>query len=320
MRYVDKIARTSAELVLEYLPEAGMKKELAVQKDNPESGINNELEAQKDDPESGMNKELEAQKDDLKVILKQILADGLLEGKIEQDLIDEMNDLRKQLGSLEEKLAKMIAEQHAAELNSAAKQTAWEAAAEQAALQAAQAEAAAEVPAQELGASAVPDQPGEPTELEKLIVRLESCERNSLEATQRTSQDLQADFMRFKEETATCLTQLEGEMKNGGVAKRRRTVGRGQEETEGGEREMSSSEEDDFDVLERILRKEITTVLLSLKELEKRVDEFNLEEDACDDVAGESGITVLCSLMRKQPHIWKHFHVCLGRLSCDVKR
>ena len=53
LRYVDKISRTSAGVVLKYFPD------------------------------SGLNKELEAQKQDLQVLL----ADGLLEGKIEADLI-----------------------------------------------------------------------------------------------------------------------------------------------------------------------------------------------------------------------------------------
>lgn len=99
VRYVDKISRTSAGIVLKNLPDGGDHK-----------------------------------------ALEEMLADGLLEGRIEKDLIDETNDLRKQLGSLEAKLAKILATIDADKLNmEVAAKAAEAAAAEDKALAAAEA-------------------------------------------------------------------------------------------------------------------------------------------------------------------------------------
>ena len=72
--------------------------------------------------------------------LMSLLSDGLLEGKVEKDLIDEITNLRAQVGSIEDKLAKEQI-RHEASTSAAAAEMKRQAAAEAAAAAASQAEA-----------------------------------------------------------------------------------------------------------------------------------------------------------------------------------
>jgi len=240
--------------------------------------------------------------------LENLLAGGLLEGTIEKDLIDEMSDLRKQLGSLEEKLAKMVAQQEAEKINAHVA----EGAAEKAAIEAAAAAVEAEVEAEKAAiqkASADAAAAGspvskEPTEMAKLQAKLASLERSFSEEVQQNDGAFHTEFQVFKDITNTALTELEAEMKNGGGGVKRQ---RKKEESRGvGGIEDSASgveEDDDFDVLEKNLRHEIESVLQKLQELDKRVESrFSEDEDEFTD--GPEGVHVcICIYTCKHKHV-----------------
>jgi len=273
LRYVDKISRTSAGVVLKHLPS------------------------------SGLNKELEAQKKDLEALL----ADGLLEGKIEADLLDEMANLRKQVGSLEAKLAKMLEAQEAAEINAAAEKARGEAAEkEEAALRedeaaAAQADDVAVDGASAANGAEATRNTAAAAEMDKLTERVVSLESHA--------DELQAEIRRIKEETRdanTCLATLELEFQKG--TRRRTKGGPARTDAEAPGVDQSDASEDDFDVLERQLRREIESVMAQLQALDKRVSDSEPPEDdgeCATDGTGEpvAGIcmctlTAPCSLSR----------------------
>ena len=241
LRYVDKISRTSAGVVLKYLPG------------------------------SGLNKELEAQKKDLEVLL----ADGLLEGKIEADLIDEMANLRKQLGSLEEKLAKMLEKNHAAEINAAAQKKAPEqavAASADAAGDAVDA-AAADEPAyadvlESHKTAAAAAKANELPEMDILVQRVASLERHK--------DELQMETQRIKEETTHTnvkLANMEVEFQNSSRRSHEKGTAATTKVSEHSAKVPSDASEHPLDALERQLRREIESVTAQLQALDKRVSD-----------------------------------------------
>lgn len=120
--------------------------------------------------------------------------------------------------------------------------------------------------------------------------------------------ELQAEIRRIKEETRdanTCLATLE-EFQKG--TRRRTKGGPARTDAEAPGVDQSDASEDDFDVLERQLRREIESVMAQLQALDKRVSDSEPPEDdgeCATDGTGEpvAGIcmctlTAPCSLSR----------------------
>jgi len=232
-------------------------------------------------PDGGDHKELEI-----------LLADGLLEGKIEKDLIDETADLRKQVGSLEEKLAKMLAASEAARLNA---DFAAQAAEAEAAERAAAAEAKARAEAEEAAATADKE-----TEIQQLAGKLESLERQISTAVQEGISTLNNEFQIFKFETKTSLTHMQDDLEN---CQQQQEPGRrrkaGESEADGSSvRCVEGEDADDFEAFERslttVFRQEIEAVSERLRALETRISSMSDEEEEAG--AGRTpGLKVLFS-------------------------
>ncbi len=201
-------------------------------------------------PGSGLNKELEAQKKDLEVLL----AHGLLEGNIEADLIDEIANLRMHLGSLEEKLAKMLEKNEAAEIEAAAQKKSQKQAVVASADAAGDAEAAeaADEPAN-ADALASHNTANELPEMDILVQRVSSLESHK--------DELLMEIHRIKEETNNTnvkLANFEGEFQNSSRRRHEKCSAATTKDSEQSAKVPSDASEDPLDALERQLRREET--------------------------------------------------------------
>jgi hypothetical protein len=264
LRYVDKISRTSAGVVLKYLPG------------------------------SGLNKELEAQKKDLEVLL----AHGLLEGNIEADLIDEIANLRMHLGSLEEKLAKMLEKNEAAEIEAAAQKKSQKQAVVASADAAGDAEAAeaADEPAN-ADALASHNTANELPEMDILVQRVSSLESHK--------DELLMEIHRIKEETNNTnvkLANFEGEFQNSSRRRHEKCSAATTKDSEQSAKVPSDASEDPLDALERQLRREIESVTAQLQALDKRVsDQESPENHGARAADGTGGPDAGASLQNAPP-------------------